>query len=156
MAKYDDSSWHYAGNYPKNLPNENAATHIGMFLTWCIDNDIMSEEQMEDSEEDLLLVKTRLLTGAEFLINNCDEKFTTDDLNEIGNLFATDYYGLPREKSAFSLEYGDYIKDYEELFLNPESCNSFYEVENTWDNYNLLRPILNKRMEEWKVFKDRK
>jgi len=30
------------------------------------------------------------MTGAEFLNNNCDEKFTDDDLSEIGNLFASE------------------------------------------------------------------
>jgi hypothetical protein len=39
MAKYDDASWHYGGDYPEDLPNENVATHIGMFLQWCIEND---------------------------------------------------------------------------------------------------------------------
>jgi hypothetical protein len=76
MAKYDDSSWHYGGDYPDDLPQENASTHIGMFLTWCIDNNLLSEEQLEDSEEDISAVKNRELTGAEFLINNCDEKLT--------------------------------------------------------------------------------
>jgi hypothetical protein len=33
--KYDDALWHYEGDYPKKLPNENAAIHIGMFITWC-------------------------------------------------------------------------------------------------------------------------
>jgi len=33
MAKYDDASWHYGGEYPENISEENASTHIGMFLT---------------------------------------------------------------------------------------------------------------------------
>ncbi|WP_262497415.1 DUF7832 domain-containing protein [Pedobacter caeni] len=30
MAKYDDASWHYGGDFPKDLPQINGATHIGM------------------------------------------------------------------------------------------------------------------------------
>ena len=30
MAKYDDASWHYGGDFPDDLPEENGATHIGM------------------------------------------------------------------------------------------------------------------------------
>ena len=92
MAKYDDASWHYGGDFPDDLPEENGATHIGMFLTWCIDNDLLSEEQIEDSEDEIESVKNRKMTGAEFLIDICDEKFTDYDLNDIGNEFATDYY----------------------------------------------------------------
>jgi hypothetical protein len=53
MAKYDDASWHYGGDYPKNLPNENTAFHIGMFITWYIENDLMSDEQIDDNEDDI-------------------------------------------------------------------------------------------------------
>ena len=53
MAKYDDASWHYGGDFPDDLPEENGATHIGMFLNWCIDNDLISEFQIEESGEDV-------------------------------------------------------------------------------------------------------
>src|SRR3978361_1838880 len=92
MAKYDDASWHYLGSYPKGLPQENAATHIGMFLTWCINNKFVSDDLLEDSREDIEKVKARQLTGAEFLWHNCDGKFTDEDLDQIGNGFAKDYY----------------------------------------------------------------
>jgi len=45
--KYDDASWHYGGNYPVGLPTKNGATHIGMFLAWCIENDLIAKE-LED------------------------------------------------------------------------------------------------------------
>ena len=59
MAKYDDASWHYGGDYPTELPKENAATHIGMFLTWCINNNLLSEFQLEESEDDIKSVKNK-------------------------------------------------------------------------------------------------
>ena len=31
-GKYDDASWHYGGDFPKDLPIEAGATHTGMFL----------------------------------------------------------------------------------------------------------------------------
>ena len=113
MAKYDDASWHYGGDYPKDLPVENAFTHIGMFLAWCIDNDLTSEELQEDAEEEINEVKSRKMTGGEFLRKVCDEKFTDDDLSEIGNEFATDYY---EDDTAFSKEYKNYSDDYVEIF----------------------------------------
>jgi len=151
MAKYDDASWHYGGNYPIGLSNKNASTHIGMFLTWCINNDLISEEQMEDSKEDIENVKTRKSTGAEFLINNCDEKFTDLDLNKIGNQFAKDYYSLS-EKSSFSNKYADYLDDYAKILNNGSAEIDLYKVEDTWENYDLLKPTLDIRYKQWKEF----
>ena len=50
--KYDDASWHFGGDYPEDLPDENGATHIGMFLAWCIAHNFFSEELEEDFEEE--------------------------------------------------------------------------------------------------------
>ncbi|KAF2516069.1 DUF7832 domain-containing protein [Flavobacterium foetidum] len=156
MAKYDDASWHYGGDYPDNLPDENASTHIGMFLTWCIDNDLLSEEQLEDSEEDIIAVKNRELKGSEFLINNCDEKFSEYDLSDLGNEFARSYYD---EESSFAESYGDYGSDYEEHFEKEAKkkgfeYESFYHIEDTWENYNSLKPVIDARYEQWKKYRD--
>lgn len=34
--KYDDASWHCAGDFPKDLPEAAGATHTGMFLAWAL------------------------------------------------------------------------------------------------------------------------
>lgn len=62
MAKYDDASWHYGGDFP----DENGATHIGMFITWCINNNLISDFQIEESLEDIEKVKQKELTGGRF------------------------------------------------------------------------------------------
>ncbi|MCL1992537.1 MAG: hypothetical protein FWG66_06300 [Spirochaetes bacterium] len=148
MSKYDDASWHYGGEYPENLPDENAAIHIGMFITWCIDNDLLSEEQKEDNHEDLQKVKNRKMTGGEFLINNCDEKFSASDLCELGNGFAGDYYN---DGTKFTEKHGCYGNDFSELFAEHETV---YHVEDTWENYEKIKPIVDKRFEEWKKYKE--
>ncbi len=154
MEKYDDASWHYEGDFPKNLPIENAATHIGMFITWCIENNLLSEEQTLDFEEDISEVKKYKMTGSEYLINNCDEKFIEDDLCELGNNFTKDYYN---NNSLFADKYGTYFTDYCNIFDENAEKNGFeyeslYHVENTWKNYQLIKVIIDKRFEEWKKF----
>ena len=156
MAKYDDASWHYGGDFPDDLPEENGATHIGMFLTWCIDNDLLSEEQIEDSEDEIESVKNRKMTGAEFLIDICDEKFTDYDLNDIGNEFATDYY---EDGTKFSKKHKNYFGDYAEIFDikvidNNLDQDSLYRIENSWTNYDLIKSRIDKRFSEWKEFND--
>jgi hypothetical protein len=53
MSKYDDASWHYGGDFPEGLPQKNGATHTGMFLNWCINNDLISDELKEDAAEEI-------------------------------------------------------------------------------------------------------
>jgi hypothetical protein len=74
--KYDDASWHYGGDYPNDLPSEAAATHIGMFLAWAILRDLVGDLHIEESRESLERVRARQMTGREFLLKECDEKFT--------------------------------------------------------------------------------
>jgi hypothetical protein len=155
MAKYDDASWHYGGDYPKDLPNENGATHIGMFIAWCINNDLVSDELKEDAKEEIDDVKSHKMTGGEFLIKVCDEKFTDYDLNEIGNEFASDYY---EEDTKFGKKYNSFLDDYSEIFDEKAEKSgfeyeSFYHVENTFENYDLIKKRIDKRFGEWKVFR---
>ncbi|MCC6287215.1 MAG: hypothetical protein IT249_04965 [Chitinophagaceae bacterium] len=149
--KYDDASWHYGGDFPESLSNENGATHIGMFLTWMIDNDFLSEEQEEECRESIKLVKSRILSGSEFLIKELDEVLTDEDLNEIGNLFSADYYD---EKSQFSTLKGNYLLDYQKVFTaaypnDPNIQNSIYFVEDTWANYEIIKQTIDHRFIEW-------
>ena len=92
MTKYDDASWHYGGDFPEGLPEKNGATHTGMFLNWCINNNLHSDELKEDSGSEIENLIKREITGAEFIIESMDGKFSEYDLNDLGNSFAKDYY----------------------------------------------------------------
>ena len=72
--------------FPEGLPQKNRATHTGMFLNWCIHNNLISDELKEDAAEEIEKVKRREMTGAEFVMDSCDGKFSEYDLNELGNL----------------------------------------------------------------------
>ncbi|MDO5105546.1 hypothetical protein [Capnocytophaga sp.] len=147
--KYDDASWHYGGDFPADLPNENGATHIGMFLAWCIENDLISDWLQEEAEEEIQQVKEGKLSGVDFLISVCDEKLLDDDLSEIGNAFAQDYY---ENDTDFGEKFGSYMGDYINT-LDREEMESLYEVENTPENYQLLKKVINKRFQDWKNYK---
>lgn len=140
--KYDDASWHYGGDFPDDLPEEAAATHIGMFLAWAITNDLAGELHLEDSQDSIQKVKIRGMTGREFLLKECDGKFTDEDLNEEGNLFAQHYYEGEDD------HYGRYLADYEEILLS--GLPSMYHVDDTWDNFDKIEPPISKAYQEWK------
>jgi hypothetical protein len=132
--KYDDASWHYGGDYPKDLPSEAAATHIGMFLAWAILRDLVGDLHREDSQASLEKVRTRHMTGREFLLKECDEKFTDEDLSELGNEFALSYY----EQT--------YLTDYCDTLVEGDTA---YHVADTWENFARLAKVLDRRLAEW-------
>lgn len=155
MPKYDDASWHYGGDFPAELPQENGATHIGFFVSWCIDNDLISDFQLEEAGEDVQRVKDRAITGRDFLLQYCDGKFTDEDLNDLGNAFAQDYY---ESESEFSKQYSSYLSNYNTAieFLNKEleePLKSIYHVEDIWEIYEGIKMMLDERFLQWKLYK---
>ncbi len=146
----DKMDWHYDSVDEYGLPQESAGTHIGMFLTWVIDNDLLGEEHTEDntSLEYIKKVKNRKACGRDFLIDMCDERFWEEDLSEIGYEFVRDYY--EDLEGIFANKYANYYEDYGKVFENYETI---FHTENNWENYSKLEPILDKRYKEWKEYK---
>ena len=139
---YDKAEWHYGGTFPSDVPDENGATHTGMFLVWAINSNLEGELHREDSAEALEAVRARQMTGRDFLINECDENFWEEDLNDLGNAFAREYYGLG--------EVGVYFTDYVEALCEGKDEKIYY-VEDSWENYDKLAPVIARRFAEWQA-----
>lgn len=132
----DRMDWHYDGDFPEGLPDENGGTHIGIYLAWIINNDLQGELHNDDSAEALQNVKDRKITGRDFLIDQCDEKFWDEDLNEEGLAFTEFYYS------------DNYFDDYKQVLS--KNLSSIYHVEDTWKNYDNIAALIDKRFKEWK------
>jgi hypothetical protein len=137
---YDRADWHYGGDFPKDLPPEAGGTHIGMFLGWAILRGLEGELHREDSVESLDAVRERRMTGRDFLMKECDEKFTAEDLNDEGNAFAEAYFQKDGPDG--------YVADYEATL--GDNLPSLYHVEDTWENFDRFAPVLDRRFAEWK------
>ena len=136
---FDRMDWHYGGDYPSDLPNENGGTHIGFYLTWIIHNNLVGEFHTEESGEELALVKARKLDGREFLMTMCDEKFIDEDLSDEGNAF-TQFYYAAEEKG--------YFDDYERVLKG--HLPTTYHIENSWENYDKIAPVISEAYAKWK------
>lgn len=140
--KYDDASWHFEGDFPSDLPPEAGATHIGMFLAWAILRRLEGERLTEDCADSLERVRQRALTGAQFLLAECDGKLTDEELDDLGNEFAKFYLGTPDAD-------GDYTGDYSDVLAN--DAPSIYHVADTWINFDLLKPKIDQRFDAWRA-----
>lgn len=134
---YDKAKWHYEGDYPEDLPPENGATHIGMFLAWAIANRLEGELHRDHSKEALEQVRQRQMTGRTFLIEQCDEALTNEDLNDVGNAFATAYY----ESNQFNSDYDNALG---------QDVPTLYHIADTWENYDRIAPVIDGRFKEWR------
>jgi hypothetical protein len=130
--KYDDASWHYGGKFPADLPQENGATHIGMFLSWAIGSGLVGEHHVAQSRAGLDLLRKRQTGPAQFLVDYCDGKLTDEDLSPEGNAFASSYYD------------SGYLADYASVFAN--EGETLYHVAPTWENFDRLKPLLDRRL----------
>ncbi|WP_316795507.1 hypothetical protein [Pedobacter agri] len=137
---YDKIDWHSHGEgFPKNAKSEQGGTHIGMFLTWVIDNDLISKLFRDLAQKSIKKVKNRELTGRDFLIEFCDSKFYNEVVNKEGNDFIEYYYDKEEDENYF----GDYVKVFDEY-------DNIYDVENSWENYYKIKPVIDMRYQEWK------
>ena len=139
----DRMDWHYGGNFPADLPGACGGTHIGMFLAWIILHDMIGQDHRDDSESELQAVRERRMTGRDFLISQCDEKFWDSDLDEEGLAFTSAYYS-----GSGGNAYGPYLGDYERLLA--AGLPSTYHVEDTWKNYDRLAPTIDAAYLSWK------
>jgi hypothetical protein len=103
MPSIDRADWHYGGNYPKGLPDKNGATHIGMFLAWAIHRGLDGELLREEFGQELERVRTRRMSGCEFLLSMLDEKLTDDCLSDEGYAFACAYYGAEVDSTPLTV-----------------------------------------------------
>lgn len=137
---YDKIEWHSEGeDFPKKANPEDGGTHIGMFLTWIIQNDLIGKLYLELAQESINKVKRREMKGRDFLIEECDSTFYNEVLNDEGNEFVKYYYEDDGDENYF----GDYAKVFSEY-------DNIYEVENSWENYDKIKPVIEMRYQEWK------
>lgn len=135
---YDEAEWHYeAPDYPNDLAPHQAFVHTGMFLAWVVEHDLCGEE-LADMDEELVAVRDRTMTGAD-LFEVCDGVFADDMLDDEGNAFACAY---------FDFEVGPYWAAYEATLA--AGLPSLYHVADTWENYDKLKPVINRRYDEWR------
>lgn len=136
--------WHNgASDFPSDLPAEAAATHIGVFLAWMIRNDLVSDLHKSESAESILKVKSGQMTGAQFLIEECDEKLFEEDLNEEGIGFARHYYDSSLYFNAYGLE-----------LLEDEP--TIYHVRDSWENYDKVEKLIDNAFIRWQTKKNKK
>lgn len=109
---------------------ERAATPIGMYLAWSVNLSLVSAELLAAAGRDALRLQVREITGAELLIKVCRGRLESSHFSQIGQHFTASHYA-------------EYLADYARIF--GVAADAIYAVENTWDHYDRIAPVLTRR-----------
>jgi len=135
--KYDDAEYYFLNFETDERETSDGATHIGMFFAWNALRGLASEEMHGD---ELAPVRARQITGRDFVVDQSDCKLFDEDLSPEGNAFAEWYYE------------SRYLGDYMAVFgVSDQTADELCSVADTWENFDRLAPVLDKRFAEWKA-----
>ena len=141
--KYDDSEYYFL-NFETALDNHAANTHVGMYLAWAVHAGLARDDAQDEGwAQATAATRARQLTGANLLSDLCDGKLTDMEFNAEGNDFTSSYYG------------GGFHKDYARVFDSQipstgHDADDICSVPDTWDNFDLLKPVLDRRLAQWR------
>jgi len=133
---YDNAQSHFLGNFPKNLPIEQAYVHIGIYLGWIIEKELYSEYFEDEAGTQIFRFKNRQ-TSCTILAEVWDGYLGHELFSEEGNLFTYYYYGG-----------GLYHKDYETVLAT--KLPSIYHVSDEWPSYDKMSELIDTRYADWK------
>lgn len=133
---YDLAKNHFLGDFPASLPIEKAYLHIGIYMGWVIDNKLYSE-YFEDEASTEIYRFTRRDIGCIILAEIWDGALSHELFNDEANLFTFYYYAG-----------GIFKKDYNEVLV--KSNKTIYHVDDSWENYEVIKKRMSERFEEWK------
>lgn len=139
---YDHISFHLNEDYPADLPQTNAAHHIGYYYAWAVSQNLHS--QAASALPDFNKLKNGGISGAEFVLEQLGGGMDETCFNETGNRFTRFYYDDEDEG------YGLFIEDYFQT-LGIEDESGFYRTENTPANQAALNPVFQAAFEHWKA-----
>ena len=133
MGKLDDASFHIgADDFPDDAPEENGATHIGMFLTWAIRKGLFASPNVPT--EAVEAVRIGKLSGRDFVLEHYYGRLFSEVFSPAGAAFATHHY------EAYLADFGGVLG---------KGLKSEYLVEDSQANYEIVARLLDQR---WEAF----
>jgi hypothetical protein len=135
---FDKAKFHADSVDQLGLDENQAFVHTGLFFAWLVNNGLMSDFFISETGNEIEKLKTRKLSPSE-LYMNWDGVLLGEMLSKEGFNFALSY---------FDFDKGSYMTDYERTFkLTSEQV---FVVQDTWDNYDKLKPVIDKAYEKWR------
>ncbi len=137
----DSAEWHFRGDFPAGLPYENALTHLGMFVAWTINLQLLAVTA--EADDDAAQVRLRAMTGQDFVQLRLQDQLLVADLRPEGLQFALAYYRSGRFLA-------DYLTTFRPQYPTP------YHVPADWDHYDKIAPVITAAWFRWRRYQTRR
>ena len=134
---YDRGKYHDGTVEELGLPEGNAVNHAVCFLRWMWERDLVSKMFTEETQA----LEHYKAGNASFhdVYEWWDRCMVSDMFTDEGNRFAKHY---------FEFETGEYLNDYCNTL--GQEVDSPFKIEYTESNYQRLKPVIDRRYEDWK------
>ena len=139
---YDHIYFHLDEDFPKNLSQDHAATHMGFYWSWAVSQNLHYPEWENIAANDLAALKSGQMSGAKFVLNNMGGALNPQDFSELGQRFSAFYYDDEDDG------YGAFMEDYIST-LNTPTLPSFYHVADTPTNQTKLNAVFQAAFAQW-------
>lgn len=125
---YDDVGRHLeeAGSFDR------AAVSLGVYLAWCANHDLLSDELMWRAADLVMRVRYRDVTGRELAVAGCGGELADEHLNEEGRAFTERCY------EAYLAE------------LSRATGGKAYDATDDWILYDRIAPWLTSTLMEFR------
>jgi len=135
--EYDLWRWHTEGEFPHDQPAEQGYVHIGMYLVWLIDVDMVDAGWAGTDGVAQGVASIRERAGSPCALRDVtDGRLASDMLSTEGQAFTGAYYAP---------EYG-YVRDWNRVFGR---AAAHYAVPGDWPTYDRIGPVIERRYHEW-------
>lgn len=138
MQVFDKAKYHADGDFPSDLPREQAYVVGGMFVAWCALAGLLSEQARRDFAGECKALLKREKSPCS-LYRAFGGVMIDSHLSETGVGFANAY---------FDFEVGAYLDDL--IATLAANLPSAYHVADDWQNFDRLSPVIKQRFRNWK------
>ncbi len=157
---FDCAEWHAEKIPEKNLPVDvmSAYSHLAIYLRWCIEHDLMSDEFLqklgavaEDVKSGKNVDLRYVLKDSEYL-NYKQGAIMFDCFNELGQQFAEYYYGR-HSCPHFPADIDEYAENYfgtEKYYSDEFQDEAYLFVPFDEDYYSGMAKVIQKRWDTWR------
>ena len=135
--EYDRWLWHTEGAFPKDQPPEQGYVHIGVFVAWLIEHDMLDADWSAGQGVGAGVTSIRERSESPCASRDITEgRLTGEMLTAEGRGFTGAYYAP---------EYG-YPSDWRRAFGRRADR---YAVPDSWATYDSIAPRIDRRYREW-------
>ena len=159
VVEMDDAAWHLETIQEKHLPVDeiNAYNHMAIYLRWCMENDLMGEEFLEEYGEIVYQVQTDpgSVDLREFIRDELDGQLVGPMFNKRGRAFASYYYGAysnGQETPFFPSDIDDYaigVIGQERNYSDEIQDEAYLFIPFDENYYQAMTKVIDRRFENW-------